>query len=255
MKAQIKKTLAPAAKAIKGLNAKIGPKISSVIPEGGKLKIKKLKKKTVKKAASAAVAAAVIAASVTSAFSSPDEILAPGQFPEPTPIVQTVEFAPDSSTDDAGEAESEDKKTRRVRDMIRERLLRLPLAVRAVFVLPVYCAGWLIMQLLGLAAGTVLPAIGSTVLGWLAMTLVVIAAAALLLKAVFPDVPLKEILRPKHIAWTAAAVAIVYVVCAVLSAYSEDAARWIKIIKFAGCLLTAVLAYCAIERKFRGKSA
>ncbi len=239
---------------LRGAHAKGHAKTKKLLEKAKKLSIRGIRKKTARKAVSAAVAAAMLAASITAAFDSPADIIASGQYAEPTPVVEVVQLAPDDA-DASEDAESEEKKTRRLRDIARERILRLPLLVRAVFVLPAYCAGWVVLQLLGLAAGTVLPPVISAVAGWLIMTLVVIAASALLIKAVFPDIPLKEILKPKHIAWTAAAVAAVYVICAAVSAFSEDAAGWINLIKFCGCLLTAILAYCAFERKLRGKRA
>ena len=165
--------------------------------------------------------------------------------------METVDLTPDA--DDASEdSEREEKKSHRgVRDAIRQFLLGLPLGLRVVFVLPLYCVGWVLLQLLGMAGGALLPVLAHTILGWLLLAGVVLGSVALLLKTLFPDIPLKEILTPKRVGGILIGVAVVYVVCAMLSAISPEAAKWISWIKFIGALLVALIAFYKIEQKLR----
>ena len=207
--------------------------------------------KSVRKATGLAVTAAMIATTVGASFTSPADIVSSGNYLQPTPIVETVDMSPDA--DDASEdSESEEKKTHRgIRDIIRQFLLGLPLGLRAVLVLPVYCVGWVLLQLFGMIGGAVLPVLAHTILGWLLLAAVVLGSVALLLKTIFPDIPLKEMLTPKRIGGILIGVAAVYLLCALLSAVSTEAAKWISWVKFIGSLLVATVAFARIERKLR----
>ena len=219
---------------------------------------KPLVSKGAQKAAGVAVTAAMIAAAVGSSFSSPADLVQSGQYVEPTPIVETIDLDADldSSTE---ESESEEKKTRRgVRDIIRQWILGLPLAVRAVLVLPIYAVGWALIQLGSLAAGALASTVGGTIISWLLLAAVVIGGAALLLKTIFPDIPLRKILTPKRVGGMIIGVGIVYLICAAVSALSPEAAKWISWIKFFGGLTVCALAvYRAniVLSRFKSKTA
>ena len=204
--------------------------------------------KSVRKATGLAVKAAMIATTVGASFTSPADIVNGGNYLQPTPIVETMDMSPEA--DDASEdSESEEKKTHRgIRDILRQFLLGLPLGLRAVLVLPVYCIGWVLLQIFGMIGGAVLPVLAHTILGWLLLAAVVLGSVALLLKTIFPDIPLKEMLTPKRIGGILIGVAGVYLLCALLSAVSAEAAKWIAWIKAIGGLGVASLAVYRINK-------
>ncbi len=207
----------------------------------------------VKKATGLAVTAAMLTTTVGATFSSPAEIVNSPQYMQPTPIVESFDPAPDA--DDASEdTDNEEKKNYRgVRDILRQWMLGLPLGIRAVLVLPLYCVGWVILQLLGLLGGALLPGLAHTIVGWLLLFGIVLGSAALLLKTVFPDIPLKKLLTPKRIGGMFIGVGVVWVLCTLISAISPEAAKWLGWLKFGGGLLVAGLSVFRIQKKVLSK--
>jgi len=141
-----------------------------------------------KQAAAAAVAVAAAAGMVTGAvFDNPGDIV-----PEAEPI---VEF---HQTDDDGGAASPEESRKGVAARIREWILRLPVAVRMLVAVPLWGVGSLLLSalsILWMATGPIL----SRLLGWGALALVLLAVFGLSVKAAFPDVPLRKILRPGNV--------------------------------------------------------
>jgi len=142
-----------------------------------------------KQAAAAAVAVAAAAGMVTGAvFDNPGDIV-----PEAEPI---VEF--NLSDDDGGGAPAPEERQKGVAAKIREWILRLPVAVRMLVAVPLWCFGSLLLSALSvvwMATGPIL----SRLLGWGALALVLLAVFGLSVKAAFPDVPLRKILRPGNV--------------------------------------------------------
>ena len=83
---------------------------------------------------------------------------------------------------------------------VREWILHLPLAVRAVFVLPVWFVGHLIMAGGGMLFSALSPVM-NWVLSFALMALVIAAAFTVTAKAMFPDLPLGKILNRHSIKW------------------------------------------------------
>lgn len=78
-------------------------------------------------------------------------------------------------------------------------LLSLPLGVRAIIGVPLWAIGWGITELLVLLWQAALTPLGSTILSWLLTAVLALGAFAVTAKAIFPDIPLKKILRPRNI--------------------------------------------------------
>lgn len=141
-----------------------------------------------KAAAAAAVTVAAAAGMVTgTVFDSPADLMQ-----EPAAIVSVQ-----ADDDDGAAAPEERQKGPAAR--IREWVLRLPAAVRMLVGVPLWALGWVLLT--GLStfwAGAVTPLL-SKVLGWLCLALILLAVFACSVKAAFPDVPLRKLLRPGNV--------------------------------------------------------
>ena len=155
------------------------------------------KEKTARRAGKLTLAATVAlltAASVTvgGMFDSPAAILDD----EAKPLVAYVsDGAEDDGDAEAGEENSE-KTRRRASVSAREAILRLPLAVRLLVVLPLWALGTTVTALLGTLAAS---PIGQAALNMLLIFAVFAALFTLAAKAVFPDLPLKKILNRRSL--------------------------------------------------------
>ena len=155
---------------------------------------KRVGRKTKKAAAASAVALLTAASVVTgSLFASPAALLPDDGAPV---VAYDMAVGPDGAEDDgAGAGEDESKKTRGhggVRAALRQRMLRLPLAVRLLVILPLWALGSVILAAAGAAWPLLSPALGRA--AGFALTLLLLAGAFLLAaKAAFPDLPLKKI--------------------------------------------------------------
>ena len=157
-----------------------------------------MKKEEKKKAGAAGAAAAVVAAAsvaVAGAFSSPAAIL--DDEDKPSAYVERAEAeesSPESSPDDT--EDEEEKKKPGLKAAIRNKLLSLPLAVRALLLVPMWAIGTGIIFLLGGLWSVLSPALGK-VLGAVALAALVYGIIALGLKALFPNMPLKKLINRK----------------------------------------------------------
>ena len=157
-----------------------------------------MKKEEKKKAGAAGAAAAVVAAAsvaVAGAFSSPAAIL--DDEDKPSAYVERAEAeesSPESSPDDT--EDEEEKKKPGLKAAIRNKLLSLPLAVRALLLVPMWAIGTGIIFLLGGLWSVLSPALGK-VLGAVALAALVYGIIALGLKALFPNMPIKKLINRK----------------------------------------------------------
>lgn len=143
-----------------------------------------------KSAAAAAVAVAAAAGMVTGAvFDSPAELLA-----DPPPITDVQ-----LTDDDGGDASNQEERQRGPAARVRSWMLRLPAAVRMLVGVPLWCLGWVLLTGLStLWAGAVTPAV-SRLLSWLCLALIILAVFGAAVKAAFPALPVKTILRPRNV--------------------------------------------------------
>ena len=157
-----------------------------------------MKKEEKKKAGAAGAAAAVVAAAsvaVAGAFSSPAAIL--DDEDKPSAYVERAEAeesSPESSPDDT--EDEEEKKKPGLKAAIRNKLLSLPLAVRALLLVPMWAIGTGIIFLLGGLWSVLSPALGK-VLGAVALAALAYGIIALGLKALFPNMPIKKLINRK----------------------------------------------------------
>jgi hypothetical protein len=157
-------------------------------------------KKAKKAAATTAIALLTAASVVTgSLFETPAALLPEDGAPS---IVYNMNTALDGADDDdAGVEEDESEETRRrggVRAMLRMRILRLPLFVRLLVVLPMWALGSAIIAACG-AAWTLLQPVMGKVAGFALMLALLAGTFLLAAKAMFPDLPVKKVFSRRNL--------------------------------------------------------
>lgn len=161
--------------------------------------LKKIGKTAAHTAAGAALAGSVFLGSL---FSSPSEVMADKDAPASAPpaIVQVEEMPPEPefAAEPSTPADVTEKK-RTLSERIKDALLRLPVAVRAIFVMPMWAVGyaiiWLVSALVTAAGMPILGPIIRFIIGAAAVIGLVILGEKLL----FPDVPIKQLLSKRNL--------------------------------------------------------
>ena len=168
-----------------------------------------------KKKVAAALAATIAAsgAAVDMSFDNPADLLQQDASVEPK--IEYVDLENGQDEDQAGDEEKQRQNTAAKSGAFREWILGLPLAVRALFILPQWFIGHLI-----LTGGSMLFAGLSPILHWLLgfvlLALVIIGAFTVTAKAMFPDLPLRKILNRHSIKWILIVSAIIFLADIVL---------------------------------------
>lgn len=162
-----------------------------------------------KQAAAAAIATTIAAsgAAVDATFDSPADILQ-SQTGEPV-----VEYVDAGTGDDGGSTQDEEKGKQAVKTAkgaFREWILELPVAVRAIFVVPVWFVGNLVVYGAQLAITGLTP-LWQGVLHLLILAAVLTGAFTIAVKAMFPDLPLRKILNKRTFKGVLIAAVLVFV--------------------------------------------
>ena len=175
-----------------------------------------------KKAAAAAAVATIISASSTAVdanFDDPADLL---QQTNVEPKVQHIDMGDPQDNSDTDQ-DSEKQKGKAETGTFRSFILSLPLAVRYIFVLPMWFVGNAIMYGASLLFAGLSPVLHG-VLSFLVLALIVFGAFTLTAKAIFPDLPLSKIINRHSIKWILIASAAVYVADLILGvAWAEYA--------------------------------
>ena len=190
-------------------------------------------------------------------FSSPSDLLKNppvSSMPPPAVDMYVPDLGDDGDPGDDDDAYSEEKKRGGIRDSLRNLILRMPKAVRACCVLPFWALGWLLITGLAALWGAVLSPIFSTVLGWILTAALVLAGVCLAVKCVFPNIPVKEIIKKvcnrKTITFTLLGVAVV----AGLDAFMPDLwpgyLRMRDLFRFTGCTILLGCVSLPLIRKY-----
>ena len=175
-------------------------------------------------------------------FNSPSELMKNTPDPAmPPPAIDL--YAPDLGDDggpgDDDDAYSEEKKRGGIKDSIRNRILRMPAAVRACIGIPLWGLGWLLITGLTALWGAVLSPVLSTVLGWICIAALILGVAVVALKCAFPDVPIKEIAKKvfskKTISYTVLGVALAAGLDALMPDIWIGYTRFRDILRFLAC--------------------
>ena len=158
----------------------------------------KRKKRIGRKVAGAAMAfTAAAGVFVSSLFGSPNDLLADPAANEPPAIVMEIGSDEDAEEEQEVQEEKEEKKGFFAR--IRAMILHLPLFVRVMIGLPLWALGWGITQAFAALWKLFLGPALARIMTFLILALVLLAVMVILLKLIFPDLPLKEILSRANI--------------------------------------------------------
>ena len=172
-------------------------------PKSEEEKKKDYKKKAIKAGVAVVTSASVL---VGGLFSSPDALLAQEQNLNPVAITQNDNDNDlDGSGDDGSSSEDEEEDEESggesvgLRAVLRQRILQLPLAVRVFVLVPLWAIGWAIWTVAGGLWTMLLGPIAGKAVSWLFLLAALLGAAALGLKTVFPDLPLKKLFNKKSL--------------------------------------------------------
>ena len=211
----------------------------------------KEKKKAGRKAAGAAVAfTAAVGVFFSSLFGTPNDLLADPSRTDPPAIVMDI------STDDEAEEEQESQDEENTEKpgffaRIRAYILKLPLFVRVAIGLPLWALGWLVTQAFAALWKLFLAPVAGQILTFLLMAAVLVAVMTVLLKTVFPDLPLREILSRPNILIVLIACAVFCIFNIVMGQQDDSFARWEPLIRFGegAFILLLVMARMALRKR------
>lgn len=173
-------------------------------PEEPERKSEEEKKKDYKKKAVKAGVAVVTSASVLvgGLFSSPDALLADKQRLNPVAVTQNDSDNDQDEDDDSSAEEDEEEQVSENsgwRARLRQRILELPPAVRVFVMVPLWAIGFAIWTVASTLWTALLGPIAGKAVSWLFLLAALLGAAALGVKTVFPNLPLKKIFNKKSL--------------------------------------------------------
>ena len=176
-----------------------------------------------KKKVAAAVAATIAAsgAAVDASFDNPADLLQADVNQQPKVQYVDLENDQDATVQDEEKQKPETTKT----GPLREWILKLPLAVRALFVLPFWFIGHMII-IGGSALFTAASPLLNYLLGFALIALVIAGAFTATAKAMFPDLPVRKILNRHSIKWILIAAAAVWLADILLGIFWADYAHF-----------------------------
>ena len=223
---------------------------------------KPVKGKTIKGKLITTVTALSLFTGITagSVFDSPSEITL-SDVKEPTPIVEVVDLNKRDASMRVEEPDEalieEEKKT--IKQRIKERIQAMPAGVRTVVVLPLYYVGTVVTKLAGAAFSTIMAPVLAAILKWVVLALVIFGGVALALKAIFPDIPLKKLLRPRNFLYVLIGVVVIALIDKAMPLIFSDYRQWADTIAFTLGLIVIIIIVVptavSIARKRRAKAA
>ena len=162
-----------------------------------KFSLKKAGKNAGRAAAGAGIAASLLLGSL---FGSPQEMVdseKAASAPTPPGIVQIYE--PDSVYDDLTTEDESSEEKRTLRERLRAFILRMPLAVRILVLMPLWAVGYALIWLATMLAGALsLPVVG-TILKFIIGAAVVFGLILLAEKLLFPEVRMRDLLSKRNL--------------------------------------------------------
>ena len=232
---------------------------------GNKLrnKLKRIKKRTVHSAIALAASAGVL---IGGLFNSPadllqdpttgvDRALAPAAIEM---VIEESDEDPDPDTDGSGdggdaEAKTDDEEKRRgVKGALRSFILKTPRSIRAVFGIPMWAVGCVLIALFNAIFSAFLSPVLATLLGWVTAAAVILLCIVGTVKAVLPDVPVRKILNKNTILIVVCGVALFAAADSVLPFVWTGYTAVRNILRFSGAaavLATASSVFIRHEKK------
>ena len=162
-----------------------------------------------------------------------DSDLSPDDISGPAPIVQVIDDSP-ATTEEKKQVEKEF-----VHDVSIRGLLSIVLGAVGALIVGIGEMFWHIM----------LSPIGSFLLSWGLTSLVAVGSLAAGLKAMFPDIPLKELLTGKRVGGVLLGTFVVCCLAAILPLFFPAVAQFVAWAKVIGIALMFVIVYFALFRR------
>ena len=217
--------------------------------------MKEKKKSSWKKKTAVGMVAAAASASVLvgGAFDSPADLLDVANGDDdgsPTPIVETLAAqVPDVITDDGDDNSDEERRQRF--PAVRRFVQSLPVTVRALLGVPLWCIGWGLTEALGLLWQAAMTPLGGKILSWLLAAAAAILVYALTAKALFPNASWKKILRPRNLLLVFGGMAVLGVADTLLGVFWKDYPPISRLLRLLGGALMLTGAWLASRKLLR----
>ena len=141
-----------------------------------------------KKRKAAAAAAVTVAAAAG--------VITGTAFDSPMDLVPEIAVTAEQQAEDEGAAVMEQRRGPAAR--VRQWVLGLPAAVRMLVAVPLWCFGWVLMSAASLLWAGATPWL-ARLLSWGCLAVLLLAVFTCSVKAAFPGVPLRKILRPGNV--------------------------------------------------------
>ena len=192
---------------------------------------------------------------VSSTFDSASDIMM-SDIKEPTPIVEVVDLKKAEAPPVVEKIAEEEEKRLTLKQRLAQKIMALPAGVRAVVVVPLYALGALVSRTAGAAFSAVLSPVLGAVHNWVIMAVVIMAIVTIGAKAMFPDIPLKEILRPRNFLYVLLGVAVIFLINKAAPLIGSDFQKWTQAVTFAlGLVLVIIVTVPAAVSIHRRRSA
>ena len=232
------------------------PKKKTVSAEQKK-KIKKIKRKLAGGTAAGVMAAGLL---VNGLFEDPSELMQRNNAALNQPaIVQTIDMDTDMDIyDDIKKIKGSKTKSGGFFAGVRQWIMNLPTAVKAIVGVPLWAIGWVGMQALTFLFGNILSPALSTVLKWLIGFVILAAIFVLIMKLIFPNAKIKDILKPRNLLPLLIGAVILGLADAFVPLFWAEFAKWRWLILFGGGLLTlaaSALLFAARQNSLKTKAA
>ena len=205
---------------------------------------KKLKK--IKRRVAGGTAAGVMAAGllVNGLFENPSDMMRrTNQALNQPAIVQTIDMDVDEDVADENKKnKTAPAKTGGFFAGVRQWIMNLPTAVKAIVGVPLWAIGWVGMQALTLVFGKLLGPVWGTVLKWLIGFLILAAIFVIIMKMIFPNAKIKDILKPRNLLPLLIGAVILGLADILVPVFWADFVKWRWLILFGGGLVTLAAA-------------
>ena len=222
------------ADAVKKVKARVACAAQEALEKVGS---KVLKDKKSKAATGLLVAAVFAALTASTVFDSPSEIVSKDDI-SPTPISEMVSMSDVLST--AEEAERHKPRKKKPSAVIKEKIQELPAAVRITVVLPLYIVGTILTKLLGALFSGIMAPVLAAILKWAILAVVLWLAVGLVLKAIFPDIPLSKLLSLKNLLYCFIGVVCLALLDKCMPLIFSDYKKWMDAFKFTVGLIIVI---------------
>lgn len=140
-----------------------------------------------------------------------------------------------------------------VRSALRSAILKLPVWLRALFGVPLWCVGWLLITSASALWSAVLSPVLGAASGWLLAGGLILLTSAATVKAVFPDLPLKKILNKRTLLTVLVGIMLLALIDTVMPFFWDRYEKIALLVKILGSSAVLALVLFPFFRRVRKK--